>query len=148
MFLKSASAHAIRAMIYLAQQPRGKLCRAREIAAQGQIPNPFLGKILQQLRQHHLLEAVRGAKGGYRLGIPPDKIRMIEIIRAVETDLDCERCCLRQGRCGSDVMCALHLRLQPVRKQFFEVMENTTLIEVPGLPPTEYDRHSQDQVYG
>ncbi len=137
MLLKSVSAHALRAMIYLAHQPEGKLCKAREIAAKGQIPSPFLGKILQQLRQHHLLESVRGSRGGYRLELPPDKIRMIEIIRAVESDLDSDRCLLRQGTCNADQKCSLHLRLGPVRAQFFEAMENTTLVEISGLPATE-----------
>ena len=135
MILKSASAHAIRAMIYLALQPEGKLCKAREIAAKGQIPSPFLGKILQQLRQHRLLESVRGSKGGYRLEVPPAKIRMIEIIRAVESDVDSDRCILRQGHCSMDQHCALHVRMEPVRAQFFEVMENTTLAEISRQQP-------------
>jgi len=137
MILKSASAHAIRAMVYFARQPEGKLCKAREIAAKGQIPSPFLGKILQQLRQHHLLESVRGSHGGYRLEVPADKVRMIEIIRAVEADLESDRCVLRQGHCSAEEKCSLHLRLGPVRTQFFEVMENTTLIEISGLPSTD-----------
>ena len=135
MILKSASAHAIRAMIYLALQPEGKLCKAREIAAKGQIPSPFLGKILQQLRAHRLLESVRGSKGGYRLEVHPSKIRMIEIIRAVESDVDSDRCILRQGHCSMDAHCALHLRMEPVRTQFFEVMENTTLAEISRQEP-------------
>ena len=137
MILKSASAHAIRAMIYLALQPEGKLCKAREIADRGRIPNPFLGKILQQLRQRHLLESVRGSKGGYRLEVPPDKIRMIEIIRAVDSDVDSDRCHLRQGQCNLGEPCALHRRLEPVRAKFFDVMENTTLSDVSEREPLE-----------
>ena len=137
MILKRASAHAIRAMLYLALQPEGKLCKAQEIAAKEQIPSPFLGKILQQLRQHHLLESVRGSKGGYRLEMPPEKIRMIEIIRAVDSDVDSDRCLLRRGRCSTDEPCSLHLRLQPVRERFFDVMDNTTLAEIAGGQGTE-----------
>ena len=135
MLLTSASAHAIRAMIYLAMQPERRFCRAREISEREQIPNPFLWKILRQLRGHHLLESVRGCGGGYRLGMAPSKIRLSEIVKAVEGDTDFDHCVLHEGRCGAASKCALHVCLQPVLEQFLSAMENTTLETVSQTRP-------------
>lgn len=40
--------YAIRAMVFRAEQPSGKLTEAQEISQTGQIPGPFLWKILQK----------------------------------------------------------------------------------------------------
>jgi Rrf2 family protein len=143
MLLTSASSHAIRAMIYLASQPAQRFCRAREISEREQIPNPFLWKILRQLRAHRLLESVRGAGGGYRLGMPPSKIRLSEIVRAVEGDMEIDKCILNEGRCVEASQCALHLRLQPAWEQFLKAMENTTLEAIPQKPA---DRHARRRI--
>ena len=137
MLLTSASAHAIRAMIYLASQPDQRFCRAREISEREQIPNPFLGKILQQLRHHHLLESVRGSRGGYRLGLPPSKIRLSEIVEAIEGELKVNHCILHEAGCERTNKCSLHLRLQPALEQLRSTMGDTTLEAVSQPQPSD-----------
>ena len=127
MLLTSASAHAIRAMIYLARQPDRRFCRAKEISEFEEIPNPFLWKILRQLCGHHLLESLRGSGGGYRLGMEPYRIRLSDIVKAVEGDTNFDHCVLHEGECREAGNCSLHVCLKPVLEQLLNVMENTTL---------------------
>ena len=127
MLLTSTSAQAIRAMIYLARQPSGWFCQARKISECEQIPNPFLWKILRQLRRHHLVESVRGSKGGYRLRAAPSKIHLIEIVEAIDGETEMDRCVLHEARCGREGYCSLHQRLQPILEQFRSALGNTTL---------------------
>ena len=130
MFLTSSSAYAIRAMVYLAAQPEGRLCGAKEISEHEQIPPAFLWKILQVLRQHQLLRSMRGSRGGYCLAPPPSEIRLSEIVEALEGAPEPNRCELSGGNCSSEQPCAIHRRLGPVREHFQLVMAKTTLDEV------------------
>ena len=137
MLLTSASAHAIRAMIYLASQPDQRFCRAKEISEREQIPNPFLGKILQQLRHHHLLESVRGSRGGYRLGLPSSAIRLSEIVEAIEGEMKLDHCILHEAVCERANQCSLHLRLQPALEHLRSTMGDTTLEAVSQPQPSD-----------
>jgi DNA-binding IscR family transcriptional regulator len=47
--------YAIQALTYLAQQPAGSLSRAGEIAAETQIPLPYLRKLLKNLTDERLV---------------------------------------------------------------------------------------------
>ncbi|MFN3362126.1 MAG: RrF2 family transcriptional regulator, partial [Pseudanabaenaceae cyanobacterium] len=47
------------------------------------MPRAFLEKILLDLRRAGLVEAVRGAKGGYRLAVPAREITVEQILLAL-----------------------------------------------------------------
>jgi len=134
MLLSSTIAHGVRAMIYIARQPDGQLCKVKDIAAVAAVPPAFLEKILQRLRQRHLLQSFRSARGGYCLGRAAGQIRMLDILEALEGDVNEDVCFLGHGKCGLENPCSLHLCMQPVKEHFFTVMKNTTLAEVAGLP--------------
>jgi Rrf2 family protein len=44
----------------------------------------YLEQLLRTLRQAGLVESVRGARGGYWLAKPPEKIMVLEILEALE----------------------------------------------------------------
>jgi Rrf2 family protein len=56
------------------------------VAAQA-IPPKFLENILSELRHAGLVESQRGSEGGYWLALPPEKITVADIMRAVEGPL-------------------------------------------------------------
>ena len=78
--------YGIRALLELAtnDQPwmKGEL-----IAAAQELPLNFVENILRSLKIAGMVEAHRGADGGYRLAIPADQLRIGDVIRALEGPL-------------------------------------------------------------
>jgi Rrf2 family protein len=74
--------YAIRATIELAVANGGTVKRERIAEAQG-IPAPFLENILLQLKRAEIVDAQRGAEGGFRLARPAGEISVADVIRAV-----------------------------------------------------------------
>lgn len=85
MRVSSKAEYACRAMLELAQRAAsGETCTAAVIAEQRQIPEQYLVQILLQLKRAGLVQSIRGAQGGYRLGLTPDQISLLEIIEAMD----------------------------------------------------------------
>jgi Rrf2 family protein len=61
--------------------------QARDIAVDQRIPEPFLEQVLATLRRAGLVNAIRGASGGYELARPPENISAADILRALSGPL-------------------------------------------------------------
>ena len=67
MFSKSTE-YAIRAVFYIAKSTQlGRKVGIKEIASNIQSPEPFLGKILQELSKGGIVKSVKGPNGGFYL---------------------------------------------------------------------------------
>lgn len=74
--------YACRALLELALHwPNAAPLQVSEIAKKQKVPTKFLVQILIQLRQLGLVESVRGKRGGYRLGRPPQEITLSYIFK-------------------------------------------------------------------
>ena len=59
----------------------------REIAAFGKIPEKYLETIFSGLRRGHLVESVKGKRGGYLLQTSPDRTTLLDVIRVFDPAL-------------------------------------------------------------
>jgi Rrf2 family transcriptional regulator, cysteine metabolism repressor len=64
------------------------------------VPLRFLENILGQLRQHGLVESVRGKVGGYRLSRDPRELSVGEVIRLIQGPLATVDCYGAEGTGG------------------------------------------------
>ena len=87
MKIQSRTEYGVRALILLAAVKEGETLSKARIAELDAIPLAFLEQILAALRRAGLIEAVRGAGGGYRLARPADQITLAEVIRTLEGSL-------------------------------------------------------------
>jgi Rrf2 family protein len=78
--------YALRAALELAAAGDGPT-KGERIAQAQDIPLKFLENILLELRHHGLVQSQRGAEGGYWLALPPEEIKLADVIRAVEGPL-------------------------------------------------------------
>jgi Rrf2 family protein len=78
--------YALRASLELAAAGEGPT-KGEQIALAQDIPLKFLENILLELRHNGLVQSQRGADGGYWLARPPEKIKLADVIRAVEGPL-------------------------------------------------------------
>ena len=106
--IAQSSAHAIRAMTFLAQKPKSEFWLVRAIAEELELPAPYLAKILQPLVNRGLLESQRGRRGGFRLARPAAAVTLYEIVDAQEQLGGPRQCLLGQSACGDDRACPMH----------------------------------------
>ena len=86
MRVTAKAEYAVRAVMELAGGEGEPVKRDAIVAAQA-IPPKFLENILSELRHAGLVESQRGSEGGYWLSVPPEKISIADVMRAVEGPL-------------------------------------------------------------
>jgi Rrf2 family protein len=128
--------YALRAVVQLAVAPGWTATRQQLSDAQG-VPPKFLESILIDLRRAGLLEAQRGARGGYRLSNPPDKIALADVIRAVEGPLAAVRGAPPEDTSYAGPAATLTDVWVALRASMRTVLESTTVADVVAgtLPP-------------
>ena len=115
--LSNTSKYAIRAVIYLALHTTPqKKAGLKEISGELDIPAPFLGKILQMLTRHQILDSSKGPNGGFALKKPAIDISLIEIIEIIDGVDSFDRCLIRTSTCSHEMPCSLHDKVAPYRK--------------------------------
>ena len=100
--------YSVRAMLDVARHSDAGRRKAREIASEMDIPQPYAAQILADLVRHGLLTAVAGPTGGYRLTRPASEITLLEVAEAAEGPTVLESCVLRGGPCDWTRVCPVH----------------------------------------
>lgn len=72
------------ALADLAQAKDGELVSLGEISKRQDVSLPYLEQLFVKLRRAEIVESVRGPGGGYRLAKSPEKIRVSEVLEAVD----------------------------------------------------------------
>jgi Rrf2 family protein len=83
MKFSSKGLYGVQAIFDLAFHAAGA-AQIKEICERQAIPPRFLEQVFQDLRRAGLVTSKRGPRGGYQLALPPDKIRLGDIMRALE----------------------------------------------------------------
>ena len=86
MRISAKADYAVRAALELAASS-GEPVKGEYLAEAQGIPLQFLEHILLELKHAQLVQARRGAKGGYWLARDPSEITIADVIRAVEGPL-------------------------------------------------------------
>lgn len=79
--------YALRVLVDLAEHGGGSYLPMKEVANRQEISLKYLERIVPLLTREHLLEGQSGKGGGYRLGRPPEEIRVGDVLRLTEGDL-------------------------------------------------------------
>ena len=87
MRISAKADYAVRAALELAAHHDGEPVKGERLAEAQGIPLQFLEHILLELKHARLIQARRGAKGGYWLARDPAEITIADVIRAVEGPL-------------------------------------------------------------
>ncbi len=127
MRLNQESEYALRALLFLAQQPDGTVMTARELARRLDIPEAFFFKIVRKLVRHGILTPHRSGQRGYSLARSPQKISIMEILIAIEGPDIFERCIFWNQRCGDENPCFFHRYWSQYREPFFENLKSLNL---------------------
>jgi Rrf2 family protein len=125
--LTRTAEHALRAMLYLAQQPVGAVVPAKRIAEATGAPGNYLAKTLQALASAGLVRGARGRDGGYALAVPAGSVTVGQVLAAFDVVAVTERCLLGDRPCTADRPCAAHLRWQSARWAALQAMRSVRI---------------------
>ena len=119
--------YAVRAVVYLASQPEGKISLISEISETQEVPKSYLSKIMQNLVRSGLVKSRRGAKGGFVLARPADQITLRQTIEALEGPIHLNVCLIKKGECHRDDLCPVHPVWKEAQRVLIEVLDSKTI---------------------
>jgi Rrf2 family protein len=120
--------NSVLAAAFLAGGTKGMVYARREISRQTGIPTSFLSQILQSLTRAGFLRAHRGARRGYSLSRPADKISVLEIIAVYDGPLDSRTCLLDQRKlCPGDRTCLVHQKRRQIQNELVKTLGEVKL---------------------
>ena len=108
MIYSRAAEYAIRACVPLAQLPTGEYALVRDLATQEEIPQAFLGKILQELARKGYLRSSKGPRGGFALRTPANQLRLLDIVEAIDGYTYQPQCTGGFPECSDKMPCPVH----------------------------------------
>ncbi len=131
--LSNTCKYGVRACIYIALYGKDKLMNIKQIAKGLDVPEPFLGKILQILAKKKILISQRGITGGFKFAKDPHNIYFLDIIEIID-GLDVFNECLLGVRvCKLSPEhtkdCPFNTKLDPLLDKLYDVFKEHSVGE-------------------
>nr|WP_202624749.1 nitric oxide-sensing transcriptional repressor NsrR [Cronobacter muytjensii] len=125
--LTSFTDFGLRALIYMASLPEGRMTSISEVTQVYGVSRNHMVKIINQLSRAGYVTAVRGKNGGIRLGKPAATIRIGDVVRELEP-LSIVNC--SSAFCHITPACRLKQVLGGAVERFLQELDNYTLADL------------------
>ena len=86
--ISTKGVYGLTAMYELSKHDKKTPMQIKEISSNANIPQNYLEQLLSKLRRAELVKSIRGAKGGYILAHAPEDIQVLDILVALEGDIN------------------------------------------------------------
>lgn len=133
MRLTYFSNYAFRVLMYLSVTP-DRRCTIREISDAYGISRAHLMKVVNLLTREGFITAQRGPSGGLTLALPPEEIRLGDVIRKTEDDLGLVECFRPENTCRLTPSCALAPALSRAMHAFLAELDKQTIADLVRRP--------------
>ncbi|MBV0912346.1 RrF2 family transcriptional regulator [Anianabacter salinae] len=120
---------AMRTLMTAAMNP-GRLVRKTDVARVCNVSENHLAIVIQQLARSGLLSTVRGRRGGFTLGAPPEEIRVGAVFRQFESDAPFAECFGDANSCPLAGCCMLREALSDALDAFYARLQTITLADL------------------
>ena len=132
MKLTSKGRYAVMAMADLAKNNAKEPTSLTEISLRQGISIDYLEQIFSKLKKNNLVHSVRGPSGGYVLSKPPDEIKLLSIISAVDEKIKTVKCKKesKKGCNGKSMKCITHNLWDELETHINKFFENNTLNDI------------------
>lgn len=130
MKLTSYTNYALRSM-QMAAIRAPALVRVDDVVNAHRLSRPHVVKIVNELGREGFIETVRGRHGGFRLANPPEEIRVGDVVRFTEGDLDLVECFNpEKNTCPLIGACKLSAEIQRATRAFMAVLDDLTIADI------------------
>lgn len=138
MRLTNFSDYALRMLMFAASSGE-RLITIEEAARTFGVSKTHLNKVANTLTRGGFLKAVRGRSGGLMLGVPPEAIRIGDVIRLTEPDFALVECFATGNQCVLTPCCKLAGMLGEAMSSFQKTLDRYTLADIV-LDPQDFPR--------
>ena len=132
MKLTSKGRYAVMAMADLAKNNAKDPTSLTEISLRQGISISFLEQLFLKLRKDNLVKSVRGPLGGYVLSKPPEEIKLLSIISAVDEKIKTVKCRKESKKAcnGKSIKCITHNLWDDLETHINKFFEDNTLNDI------------------
>ena len=120
----------IQTVLYLATEGKNELFNARQVADKVKLPKEFVSKVLQTLTSSGIVGSKKGKNGGFFLARSAKKVRLIEIVEAIDGLDMFNNCVLGFPGCTSEEPCPVHDVWGVLRDQAYKMLSEQTLEDI------------------
>jgi Rrf2 family protein len=135
--LSTRGDYAVRALLELSREAEQRPIPLGELSSRTAIPPKYLEQILMRLRSARIVDARRGAAGGYLLARPAEAITVGEVVRTMEGPLAPTLCASRTQhapcpayRCPTEEGCVMRDLWLEVRDAIAGILDRTTFADL------------------
>jgi Rrf2 family iron-sulfur cluster assembly transcriptional regulator len=132
MKLTSKGRYAVMAMADLAKNRVKEPTSLTEISLRQGISIAYLEQLFLKLRKNNLVQSARGPAGGYVLSKPPEEIKLLSIINAVDEKIKTVKCRKESKRScnGKSIKCITHNLWDDLETHINKFFESNTLNDI------------------
>ncbi|HVN22969.1 MAG TPA: Rrf2 family transcriptional regulator [Syntrophorhabdales bacterium] len=131
MKISTQSRYGLRALFDIAYHSAGLSTQVKDISARQGISPRYIEQIFQKLKRAGIIKSIRGPSGGYYLAKTPEQIKIGEIIRATEGNLELVFCLSHNKtaarRCDRAVHCVARDIWKEASTRLMEYFDSITL---------------------
>ena len=107
------------------------LSSTKEIADMYTIPREILAKTLQQMARLKYIDAVQGAKGGYRIDKVLSKINLTQFVEAMEGPLEMVECNINSD-CLQINTCNIRMPINKINQNIRSIFNKINITDITG----------------
>ncbi len=132
MRISTAGRYALRVMLDLALYSEEGPVLRQEIGRRQEISPEYIAQLFRRLARAGLAKSVMGPGGGYLLGLPAGRIRVGDILQAVEGPIALAPCVSAQGQvsCNRASFCAAHVMWVHFSRAMEDFLNSLTLADL------------------
>lgn len=136
MFSKTFG-YALRAVAFIAIHGQAdRKISLQELSHSLDIPHHFLGKIMQDLVRHGIVDSIKGPSGGFFANDMTSQTPVLDILKITDGSLVFSQCALGITRCNAAYPCPLHNDFAACRDGMLQALSGKTI----GMLATEVEK--------
>lgn len=131
MHFSLSSEYAIHGLVFLAINSPGEVTMLADVSRALKVPESTFRKVFQTLARSGIVNAYRGAKGGYSLARAPQDITFRDIVEAVEGGSPIYHCLGEKRRCElGHNGCPINSAFGVIQERIYTALQEVTLQEL------------------
>lgn len=133
MIITRATEYSLRAVLHMAAKHPLPVVSKQEICDAEGVTPAFLTKILQPLIRAGLVRSKRGAAGGFALAKDPEKLTLLDVMRAADEPMTLNVCLLAENAgdtCERRPTCPVHDLWSEARDRLEEIFGRQSVADV------------------
>jgi Rrf2 family transcriptional regulator, iron-sulfur cluster assembly transcription factor len=121
---------ALQAVLFLSAQQEGTAFNASDISDKLGVSKEFTAKVLQTLVADGMVGSKKGKNGGFYLKRSPERIRLIDIVLAIDGLDIFHKCVLGFKGCNLEEPCPVHSKWGKLREETYKMLSEESLAEL------------------